>query len=295
MFDGLRKKFAALFGRGGGSEEVVKRAEVEEKILEILLEADVSLETAEKIVKRMEERVRAMGRKVGMNDLREALRSVVVEMLQGARPPVDIMEQAKKPYVILFLGINGTGKTTTIGKMAHLIKKSGRRVVIAAGDTFRAGAIEQIAILGEQVGVSVIKHSSGGDPAAVAYDAIEHAASRGIDFVLIDSAGRMQTNRNLMDEMKKIKRVAKPDLTLLVIDAVVGQDAVNQARAFAEAVGFDGVILTKLDTDARGGAVITVAEEVGKPIYYLGVGQGMDDLMPFDPVWYANRIVPSPE
>ncbi len=148
MFDGLRKKFAALFGRGGGSEEVVKRAEVEEKILEILLEADVSLETAEKIVKRMEERVRAMGRKVGMNDLREALRSVVVEMLQGARPPVDIMEQAKKPYVILFLGINGTGKTTTIGKMAHLIKKSGRRVVIAAGDTFRAGAIEQIAILG---------------------------------------------------------------------------------------------------------------------------------------------------
>lgn len=126
-----------------------------------------------------------------MNDLREALRSVVVEMLQGARPPVDIMEQAKKPYVILFLGINGTGKTTTIGKMAHLIKKSGRRVVIAAGgDTFRAGAIEQIAILGgEQVGVSVIKHSSGGDPAAVAYDAIEHAASRGIDFVLIDSAG----------------------------------------------------------------------------------------------------------
>jgi fused signal recognition particle receptor len=195
--------------------------------------------------------------------------------------------------VILFLGINGTGKTTTVAKIANYLKRNGKRVVVAAGDTFRAGAIEQLSLLCQDIGVNLIKHEAGSDPASVAFDAIDHAKARNLDYVLIDSAGRMQTNKNLLEEMKKMKRVAKPDLTVLVLDAMIGQDAVYQAETFMKETSFDCVVLTKLDTDARGGAIITIADQLRKPVLFLGVGQGMDDIMEFSTEWYLDRVLPN--
>ena len=165
-------------------------------------------------------------------------------------------------------------------------------MVLAASDTFRAGAIEQISILGSNLGVNVIKHTAGSDPSAVAFDAIEHAKARDIDYVLVDSAGRMQTNKNLIDEMRKIKRVAKPDLTVMVLDSMIGQDAYNQAEVFMNEIKFDSVVLTKLDTDARGGAVLTIVHQLKKPVLFLGTGQGYDDLIKFDTKWYIEKIIP---
>ncbi|EQD77821.1 signal recognition particle-docking protein FtsY [mine drainage metagenome] len=190
------------------------------------------------------------------------------------------------------MGINGTGKTTTIAKMARFLIDRNRRVVIAASDTFRAGAIDQISYQGEKVGVKVIKHQPGSDPSAVAYDAIEHAKSRGIDFVLIDTAGRMQNNVNLREEMKKIKRVTKPDLTILVIDSMAANDVMEQSRTFFKEIGFDGLIITKLDTDARGGSILTMATELKKPIMFIGIGQDPNDLIEFSPEWIIRKLLP---
>ncbi|MEM0157186.1 MAG: signal recognition particle-docking protein FtsY, partial [Thermoplasmataceae archaeon] len=225
-------------------------------------------------------------------DLREALRKSIRKILDENSTGIDILNPGKKPFVILFLGINGTGKTTTVAKIASYLKKNGKRVVVAAGDTFRAGAIEQLSFLCQDIGVNLIKHEAGSDPAAVAFDAIDHARARNLDYVLIDSAGRMQTNKNLLEEMKKMKRVAKPDLTVLVLDAMIGQDAVSQAETFMKETSFDSVVITKLDTDARGGAIITIADQLRKPVLFLGVGQGMDDIMEFSTDWYLDRVLP---
>ena len=197
---------------------------------------------------------------------------------------------SKKPVVIMFVGVNGSGKTLSIAKIATMLKNQGKSCVMAAGDTFRAGAIEQLGIHADKVGVKIIKHGPGSDPAAVAYDAIEHAKAKHKDVVLLDTAGRMQTNVNLMDEMAKIKRVAKPDLILFVGDALAGNDAVEQAKRFNEIVGIDGVILTKVDTDAKGGSALSVAYTIGKPLLFIGVGQGYDDQIPFDPQWMIDNI-----
>ncbi|AAT44101.1 signal recognition particle-docking protein FtsY [Picrophilus oshimae] len=315
MFDSLKKKLAGLFKKESKDDEnlnvnekvnenisnksenqeslFIKRDEFDERVQEILIESDVSFESAERIVEMLKNREKKLSRKISYDDIKSNLRSVLYDVLSQAKSDLDLLNVDKKPYVILFIGINGTGKTTTIGKIASYLKNNNKKVVIAAGDTFRAGAIEQISIIGEKTGTEVIKHDFGSDPASVAYDAIEHARARRIDYVLIDSAGRMQTNKNLLSEMKKIKRVARPDLTLLVLDGMIGNDAIEQAKTFMNEINFDGVVLTKLDTDARGGAVISVAMEIKKPIMFVGVGQGLNDIMRFDPDWYLDKIFSS--
>jgi fused signal recognition particle receptor len=292
MFEGIKNKFSKLFKSSPAGTEIIRRDDVESTITNILLEADVDYDTAEIITQRLDTKIVKAGRKIEMDLVKEYLKETISEVLGEIPPAEDILNVTKKPYVILFLGINGTGKTTTISKIANYLRKNGKRVVLAASDTFRAGAIEQISILGSNLGVNVIKHTAGSDPSSVAFDAIEHAKARDIDYVLVDSAGRMQTNKNLIDEMRKIKRVAKPDLTVMVLDSMIGQDAYNQAEVFMNEIKFDSVVLTKLDTDARGGAVLTIVHQLKKPVLFLGTGQGFDDLIKFDPEWYIDKIIP---
>lgn len=199
-------------------------------------------------------------------------------------PNIDILAKvkSKKPYVICFVGINGSGKTTSIAKVAHYLQTRGLSVVLAAADTFRAAAIDQLQLHADNLGLKLIKHDYGSDPAAVAFDAIKHAEAKKADVVLIDTAGRLHSNVNLMDEMKKIIRVAKPDLKLFIGESITGNDCVEQAKKFDEAVGIDGIILSKADIDEKGGAAISVSYVTKKPIVFLGVGQEYDDLQPFD-------------
>ncbi|HET6404290.1 MAG TPA: signal recognition particle-docking protein FtsY, partial [Candidatus Thermoplasmatota archaeon] len=262
-----------------------------------LLESDVALPVVEEIkesLKRKLPEIRVSGPEEVPAAVENALRESLLDALSVK--PIDfdtwVLEKTleKKPVVIMFVGVNGTGKTTSIGRIAYRLKESGYTCVMAAGDTFRAGAIQQLEKHAEKVGVSFIKTNAGGDPAAVAFDAIEHAKGRMKDVVLLDTAGRMQTNTNLMDEMKKIKRVAKPDLIVFVGDSLAGNDAVEQAVHFDKAVGIDAVILTKVDTDAKGGAALSIAKAVGKPILFLGVGQEYADIVPYDPKWMVDRI-----
>jgi len=292
MFEGIRNKFGNLFKKVPEGSEIIRRDEVEFTIANILLEADVDYDTAQYITERLDKKIVKSGKKMEMSLVKQYLRETILEVISEVPQAPDIIEVQKKPYVILFLGINGTGKTTTISKVASYLRKNGKRVVLAASDTFRAGAIEQISILGSNLGVNVIKHTAGSDPSSVAFDAIEHARARELDYVLVDSAGRMQTNRNLIDEMRKIKRVAKPDLTVMVLDSMIGQDAYNQAEVFMNEIKFDSVVLTKLDTDARGGSVLTIVHQLKKPVLFLGTGQGFDDLIKFDPEWYIEKIMP---
>ena len=288
MFESLKKLFSKA------SEEVVtgtvRKDELPSVVREMLLENDVSLDVAESISENLSKYLNKVKRKTPTEEIREALRSSMKDILDQNSTSIDILNPGKKPYVILFIGINGTGKTTTVAKMARLLKDNGKRVVVAASDTFRAGAIEQISSLCESMGIPLIKHNAGSDPSAVAYDAIEHANARHLDYVLIDSAGRMQTNKNLLDEMKKMKRVAKPDMTILILDSMVGQDAVFQAETFLKEVSFDGVILTKLDTDAKGGAIISISSMLRKPVLYVGVGQEMKDIIKFSTDYFLDRM-----
>lgn len=259
-----------------------------------LLEADVAEPVAEEIRSFVRERLlnAKISRRSDVEEvIEEALKKGIRHVLEGKKLNLEeLIMRGKRPYVIMFVGVNGTGKTTAIAKIAHRLKKMGLTPVIAAADTFRAGAIEQLERHAERLGVKLIKHQAGADPAAVAYDAIQHARARGKDVVLIDTAGRMQTNVNLMDEMKKIKRVAQPDLVIFVGDALAGNDAVEQARKFKEAVGIDGAILTKIDADAKGGAALSIAYAVGVPIIYVGTGQGYEDLKEFNPTWMVERL-----
>ncbi len=282
MFETLKKKFASLF-----SKDKIDPDSVNSDIILQLVESDVSVDTAEAISGMIRKKI---GKKTSQNDLNNAVRDTLREIL--SKQAVDILHVNKKPYVILFLGINGSGKTSTIIKMANYLKGKGKSVVISASDTFRAGAIDQVSMMGREIGVEVIKHDKGSDPSAVAFDSIDHARARNIDYVLIDTAGRMNTNKNLLDEMKKIKKVSKPDLSVLVIDAVSGQDALIQARAFLESVSFDAVIVTKLDTDAKGGSVLSIYHDTGKPVIFACTGQGFGDIMPFDPEWYISKVLP---
>ncbi len=258
-----------------------------------LIEADVAVDVIEKI--KADLKAELIGKKVKLRAdvgklVEETLKRSIRDILTKDFDFDEFVKKAPRPTVIMFLGVNGTGKTTTIAKIAKYLMDRGYSVVLAASDTFRAGAIEQLDIHGNNLGIKVIKHQAGGDPAAVAYDAIEHAKAKGKDFVLIDTAGRMQTNRNLMEEMKKIKRVAKPHLTVFVGDALAGNDAIEQAKIFDQEVGVDAVVLNKIDADAKGGAAISIAYEIDRPIIFLGTGQGYDDLMKFDVDWFIDRI-----
>ena len=258
-----------------------------------LLESDVAYSVIESIKNDIKEELKYVSvERSKISELVEnVLRNAIEHVLKSSEMDFDeFIDNSKKPVVIMFVGVNGSGKTLSIGKMATLLKKRGKSSVMAAGDTFRAGAIEQLGIHANNVGVKLVKHGPSADPAAVAFDAIEHAKAKHKDVVLVDTAGRMQTNVNLMDEMAKIKRVAKPDLILFVGDALAGNDAVEQAKRFNEIVGIDGVILTKVDTDAKGGSALSVAYTIGKPLLFIGVGQGYEDQIPFDPQWMIDNI-----
>jgi len=230
--------------------------------------------------------------------IENTLRDIMFEVLT---PPdkVDIPALIKKkqadrePFLIVFAGINGTGKTTTIAKMAKFLTKKGFSVVLACSDTYRAGSIEQLDEHARRLGVRMIKHQYGSDPAAVAYDSKSHAKARGVDVVLIDTAGRMQTNKNLINELLKIKRVVNPDLTILVVDALTGNDAILQAEEFHKSIGIDGTILTKVDADIKGGAALSVAYVTKRPILFVGTGQSYEDLEEFKPEKFVNLILGS--
>jgi len=263
-----------------------------------MLESDVAVPVTDQIV----ERVKAglVGRRIGLRtDVKkmgdEILRDAIKEVLTSEHE-VDLLKIIKdkrakgEPAVFVFVGINGHGKTTTIAKFARYLTKRGYRVVLAAGDTFRAAGIEQLEIHAKRLGVDIVKQKRGSDAAAVAYDAIAHARARGLDAVLVDTAGRMQTDVNLMDEMKKVVRVSKPDAVIFVGDALTGNDAVEQARTFDQAVGITGSILCKMDADARGGAALSITQVTGKPILFLGTGQGYDDLVEFKPEIILNAL-----
>jgi fused signal recognition particle receptor len=264
-----------------------------------LIANDVAVEVSEKICSELKENLKGeavprLGDKSKV--VREALRASL-ESVMATSTDVDLLllaegKKAKEtPLVVLFIGINGTGKTTTIAKLARLLLVNGYSVVLASGDTYRAGAIEQLQVHANRLGIRAIKHSYGADPAAVSYDAVRHAEARKINAVLIDTAGRMQTNKNLMDELRKIKRVIQPDLTVMVVDSLTGNDAIEQAETFNEHIGFDAAILTKVDADAKGGSSLSIPYLTGKPIIYLGTGQGYDDLEVFKVGWFSEKIV----
>ena len=264
-----------------------------------LVENDVAFPVAEQICDEMEKRLDGVQvkrledrRKTVEKNLREVLLEIMLK-----NDKIDLLktveEKRKKgePFVIVFVGINGTGKTTTIAKVARFLTKKGYSVVLACSDTYRAGSIEQLEEHAKRLGIRMIKHKYGADPAAVAYDTINHAKTRGINVVLIDTAGRMQTNRNLMNELAKIKRVVDPDLTILTVDSLTGNDAVMQAEEFHKSVGIDATILTKVDADVKGGSALSVTYVTKKPILFIGTGQKYEDLEEFDPEKFVQMIL----
>jgi len=270
-----------------------------EELVISLAESDVAFEVAEEIANRLRERL--VGKKVPrFSDARQvvvdALRDALVEILSRGYRRLDLVAEAASrtpdnPLRIVFFGVNGVGKTTTIAKFAYMFRRSGITPVIVAADTFRAGAQEQLRRHAEKLGVPFIGGRYGADPASVVYDGIEYARARGYRVVLADTAGRMHTDTDLMEELRKIVRVAKPDYKALVVDALTGNDAVEQAKFFDEAVGIDFIVLTKVDADVKGGTAISVAAVTGKPILFVGTGQGYEDLEPFEPRRYAEKIL----
>lgn len=281
----------------GDSGKKIKEDPLDEILNEleiILLEADVAYPVVEEIKAGVKENL------IGKKYDRSFTLDQVVEMSvkDAVRNVLKInefdfdqwLEEQSRPTVIMFMGINGTGKTTAIAKIANRIQNADKTVVLAACDTFRAGAIEQLTIHADKLGCKIVKQAHDADPAAVAFDAIEHAKSKRKDVVLIDTAGRMQTNNNLIEEMKKIVRVAKPDLKVFVGDSLAGNDAIEQAKVFDAAVGIDAVILTKIDTDAKGGAALSIAHTIGKPIAFVCNGQEYPDIIKFNTEWMIERM-----
>jgi fused signal recognition particle receptor len=264
-----------------------------------LAENDVAFPVAERICDEMEKRLDGVQvnrledrKKIVEENLREVLMQTM--LTNGKIDLLDRIEEKRKkgePYLMIFVGINGTGKTTTIAKVARFLNKKGYSVVLACSDTYRAGSIEQLEEHAKRLGIKMITHKYGADPAAVAYDSICHAKAHAIDVVLIDTAGRMQTNRNLMSELEKIKRVVHPDLTVLTVDSLTGNDAVMQAEEFHKCVGIDATILTKVDADVKGGSALSVTYVTKKPILFIGTGQRYDDLEQFNPDKFVQLIL----
>jgi len=300
LFEKLRTHMSDFLDRFSKTE--IKGKELDRLLEEfklLLIENDVALQVAEHICQMMKERIEKTS-VPRFGDRAEILESILREVLKdvlNAGGTMNILEEIQKkrgtsqPTVIIFVGINGTGKTTTIAKVANLLQKKGFSVVVSCSDTYRTGSIEQLETHARRVGVRSIKHKYGADAAAVAFDTINYARSHGIDVVLIDTAGRMQTDRNLMKEIEKIVRVTSPDFTIFVGDALAGNDAVSQAEEFIKYVKVDGSILTKLDADAKGGSAISIAYVTKRPIIFLGVGQRYEDLIAFDSDLLVSKMI----
>lgn len=291
---------------GGGVVEsggkIIKQGEALDELLEelewIMLESDISSEAVSAVMNAL--RTNLVGQRIRKGadlakileaSLKRALRNILKSGYWDFDASIQgFIDKGDTPAVIMFVGVNGTGKTTTVAKIAHRLKNKGMSVIAAAGDTFRAGAIEQLETHCERIGIKCISSQRGGDSAAIARDAIDSAKAKNIDIVLVDTAGRMQNKANLMSELEKVRRVANPHLTLFVGDALAGNDAVDQAKMFQQLLKFDGAVLTKLDTDAKGGAGLSIAHATGRPIVLAGVGQGYDDIMQFDPDWLMDQL-----
>ena len=290
--EGLRKTRDSIFGSIAG---LVNAGEITDELYDDLEEqlilADTGADVAMRLVEELRQEVRRKHLKTGADAL-EALKGIIREMLRADGE----MQLSGRPAVVLVIGVNGVGKTTSIAKLAHLYKQQGKRVMLAAGDTFRAAAAEQLCVWAERADVPVVKHNEGADPAAVLFDAVQGAAARGYDMVICDTAGRLHNKKNLMDELSKISRVVHKACgtasveTLLVLDAITGQNAISQASQFIDAAGATGIVLTKLDGTAKGGAVISIKAKLGLPVRFVGVGEGMDDLMEFDPDAFVDAL-----
>lgn len=264
-----------------------------------LAENDVAFPVADRICDELEKRLTGVQVK-RLEDrkkiVEENLRQVLLEVML-TNNKIDLLKKVEEkrktgePFILLFVGINGTGKTTTIAKVAQFLRDKGYSVVLAGSDTYRAGSIEQLEEHARRLGMRMIKHKYGADPAAVAYDAVSHAKAHGINVVLIDTAGRMQTNQNLMNELAKVKRVVPPDLTVLTLDSLIGNDAVMQAEEFHKCIGIDATILTKVDADVKGGSALSVTYVTQKPILFIGVGQTYKDLELFNPEKFVNMVL----
>jgi fused signal recognition particle receptor len=260
---------------------------------EILITSDLGVRTTQHLLERVADRVKRK-ELADAERLRDELRDEIQNLLAIPAPPLDL--RRSKPLIVMVVGVNGVGKTTTIGKLAHQWKNEGLEVMLVAGDTFRAAAIEQLTLWGERVGVPVVRQKSGSDPSAVAFDAVDAALARGIDVVLLDTAGRMHTKVNLMEEVKKVQRVISKKLTdaphevLLVLDATTGQNALSQARLFKSELGVTGLVLTKLDGTAKGGIVAAICQELQVPVRYIGIGESIEDLQPFDAEQFAHAL-----
>lgn len=292
---GIQKTRAGLMDRL--EDALSGRKEIDAELLEeleyTLITADIGVRTTEEILERIRERVdrRLLG---DAAELKNLIREHLLEVLEASERPMPRV--AEPPAVVLVVGVNGSGKTTTIGKLAHRYKTEGRSVLLCAADTFRAAAIEQLEIWGERTHTDVIRQKAGADPSAVVYDALQAAKARRVDYVVVDTAGRLHTKDNLMAELEKMRRTAArvvpeaPHEVLLVLDATTGQNGLEQARRFTETSGVTGIVLTKLDGTAKGGVVVAIARELNLPIRYVGVGEKIDDLLPFEPEEFIASI-----
>jgi fused signal recognition particle receptor len=315
--DGFVGKLQGLFGGG----RVRLDQDTLDRIEELLISADMGVASSVAITRNIERRLKEEGGEATLASVLEVIRGDVLQILTSARPqlrplswdqdaneapkgkkkgaatpaPAPTPAPAGGPHVIFVVGVNGTGKTTTIAKLAHRLKSDGRSVLLAAGDTFRAAAVEQLSVWAGRVGVDCIHQGQNADPAAVAFDALSAAEARGIDVVIVDTAGRLHTKTNLMDELGKVARVIRrktgrdPE-TLLVVDANTGQNGLQQARVFAETIPVDGLVLTKLDGTAKGGIVVAIAETLGLPVKWVGLGEKVDDLAAFDPATFVDAL-----
>ena len=297
--DAAPAKKPGILGRLMGREpekQVVRRAlddDMLEQLEELLISADMGVDTALRVTANMAEG--RMGKKLSASEIKQLMADEVARIMDPVARPMPLY--AKKPQVVLVVGVNGSGKTTTIGKLASQFKAAGKSVVIAAGDTFRAAAVEQLQVWGDRAGVPVLTAPEGSDPASLAYDAMEQAHQDGVDLLMIDTAGRLQNRADLMEELSKIVRVIRkkdpdaPHNTLLVLDATTGQNAVQQVKVFQELSDVSGLVMTKLDGTAKGGVLVALADKFGLPIHAIGVGEQIDDLAPFDPEDFAKALV----
>jgi len=285
-------KIGAIFQNRSWDEASLERME------ETLIAADVGVKASQKLMDALRRQSPN-----GSDDLAKAmtsrLQAAMVQLLQSSSTTPKLLPLTVRPWVVIFLGVNGVGKTTTIGKLAAQYQSTGKKVLLVAADTFRAAAIEQLEVWAQRIGVEIVKHRPGADPSAVVFDGIQAAKSRGIDVLLIDTAGRLHTKVHLIEELKKIRRVItreQPDApheTLLVLDATTGQNGLQQARVFKEAADITGIVLTKLDGTAKGGVIISIQEELGVPVRYIGVGEEVEDLQPFDAETFARALFES--